>query len=147
MAAVAPAEVESLLPSTVEALEAQGRLVEAETVVAAYRRYVLRRYGAPLVSAHGIEQALADPLAQLPADPLFPLWYAAACELRSPDTMERGRAGLIEVVRLAEAFMGNPRFAARFRDLAVRCRRVARMAPAAPIFSFETSYVLRRPPS
>ena len=144
LAAVSHARIEGLLPDVAERLRARGALREASVVADAYERYVGRVYGDAMLTSIGIERAIGDPAARLPHDPLFPLWFAGL-RARDTDGIERARPYLADVVRIAELFSDDARFASRFRERAAAARRLLGMPAQTRNALFEMAFTLKPP--
>jgi SAM-dependent methyltransferase len=150
-ATVAPGYIESTLPRACEALISSGQRVEADTIFAAYQRYLKREYGPSLLTEDGIGRALRRGDVPIPIDPLFPLWFDGLRNPRIPDGTGASyvaNPALLAVIRLGDAFEADPRAGARARDLARRARQLAAQRTASPPgILFDYSYTMRPPKS
>ena len=97
-ATVAPGYIESTLPRVCEALINSGRRAEADTIFAAYQRYLKREYGPSLLIEEGIDMALRRGDVPIPIDPLFALWFDG---LRNPRIPGRHRRVICSQPRAA----------------------------------------------
>jgi hypothetical protein len=97
-----------------------------------------------MLTSVGIERAIGDPAARLPHDPLFPLWFAGL-RARDTDGIERARPYLADVVRIAELFSDDARFASRFRERAAAARRLLGMPAQTRNALFEMAFTLKPP--
>lgn len=132
--------VEGNLPSMASDAVLRRMMTSAGILADSYRRYVARIYGPSATTPEGIAAALADPSANLPADPLFVPWFDALVDLGDERTRERGRARARGLIDIAESARGHPRHGAALAAFARRAREQAGLAPAPPIVALETSF-------
>lgn len=137
-----PSLVETFVPMAAEFLGGRGIWPEATALSDAYRAYVRRHYGEPMLTAAGIAAALGDAHRLIPSDASFPVWFdgmrdAANAGGKAPDS-----AALQAIIDMGHRFGHHPQQGARMRERALRARQWC--GREQPLWSSAVTYTLTK---
>lgn len=132
--------LESRIPTITENLFAAGHAAAAAEMFAGYCTHVKRKFGEPILTAHGVDTALAAGTAPVPLDPLFAPSFAAIIAQQGRIAGGEELARLSRILEVATRWSAHPALGRRMQDHAQRLRRLMPVAHPAATTSLSYSF-------
>jgi len=139
-------EMEGRLPAVIDKLLTEGRVDLAAAVFDGYRTYIERRFGPFLLTADGVDRALAASTTVIPLDPLFGARVAAELAHARNGGDPACVAALRDIALIGAKWSASQRWGPRMKEHARRARRAAARGAVADAGAFSYGFSYRSGP-